>query len=285
MFSRISKAIKWIGEHFKGLLFLLIVALIFIPKGSTTSQIANLQEIKLFGTISDANEILKEIESAKKNPKIKGVLLNVNSGGGSVPPSIEISYAIRELAKKKPVVAYASGTMASGSYYSSIYATKIVANPGSIIGSIGVILQSANIKELLDKIGVKPQTVKQGLYKEAGTPTRKWSNAEREELEQLTKDTYELFISDVAKARGLDLNSSDKFANAHIFSPIRAKKIGLIDEIGVMSIAKKDLIELSKVKKPIWREKPKLEKFLDSFKEKSTLLIENSIFGLRSSIF
>ncbi len=206
MFNAIGKTIKWIGQHFMGMLFLLIAFVVLMPTSTTQLIPANLQEIKLVGPIMDADAILKEIETAQKDSSIKGILLNVNSPGGAVPPSIEIAYAIKELKKHKPVVAYASGIMASGSYYASIYANTIIANPGSIVGSIGVIMESANIEELMNTIGVKTQIVKQGTYKEAGTPTREWTPEERAELETLTKDTYELFIHDVAKARGLDIN-------------------------------------------------------------------------------
>jgi len=208
MFSAIGKAIKWIGQHFMGMLFLLIAFVVLMPTSTTDLRPANLQEIQLVGPIMNADAILKEIEDIQKDPKIKGVLLNVNSPGGAVPPSIEIAYAIKALKEHKPVVAYASGIMASGSYYASIYANTIIANPGSIVGSIGVIMESANIEELMDTIGVKTQIVKQGTYKEAGTPTREWTAEERAELERLTKDTYELFINDVANARGLDINDS-----------------------------------------------------------------------------
>ncbi|OQX75729.1 MAG: endopeptidase IV, partial [Epsilonproteobacteria bacterium 4484_65] len=115
MFSTIGKTIKWIGQHFMGMLFLLIVLVVFMPKSETTLNPANLQEIELLGPIMSADLVIKEIEKAQKNPKIKGVLLNVNSPGGAVPPSIEIAYAIKELKKHKPVIAYASGIMASGS--------------------------------------------------------------------------------------------------------------------------------------------------------------------------
>jgi len=282
MFSRLSKAIKWIGDHFKGLLFLLIVSLLLIPTPKEQLLPPNLQEIQLFGAITDAAAILKTIEEAQKDPNIKGVLLNVNSPGGSVPPSIEISYAIANLAKAKPVVAYASGVMASGSYYSSIYANKIIANPGAIVGSIGVIMQSANIKELLDKIGIKPQIVKEGLYKEAGTPTREWTKSEREELKRLTSDTYKLFVSDVAKARGLDINNSDEYANAHIFSAQRAKEVGLIDEVGIISQAKSQLATLAKVKTPRWKQKDKLEKFIDKLTQKTLTHIQAFGYGLKA---
>ena len=285
MFKALGKTIKWIGDHFKGMLFLLIALVVFMPDSSTPLETANLQEIKLTGPIMSADKILKEIEEAQKDKHIKGVLLNVNSPGGAVPPSIEIAYAIKELQTHKPVIAYASGIMASGSYYSSIYAKKIIANPGSIVGSIGVIMESADISKLMDTVGVKTQVVKQGTYKEAGTPTRQWTDAERAELETLTKDTYDLFVSDVATARGLDVSAAKDYADAHIFSAKRAKEAGLIDDIGVKSNATTLLMEESNVTKVVWKKKDKFESFMDKLESKSILQIQNYFYGLKSSLF
>jgi len=282
MFSTIGKIIKWIGEHFKGMLFLLIVLIVFMPKSNTSLTKANLQEIALTGPIMTADKIVKEIEKAQKDRHIKGVLLNVNSPGGAVPPSIEIAYAIRELQKHKPVIAYASGIMASGSYYSSIYAQKIIANPGSIVGSIGVIMQSANIKKLMDTIGVKTQIVKQGTFKEAGTLTREWTKEERNELEILTKDTYDLFVKDVAIARGLKISNAKSYADAHIFSSRRAKEVGLIDEIGVKSQAKTILMKEANVTKAVWKEKDKFESFMDKLEGKTILKVQSYFYGLKA---
>jgi len=285
MFTSISKVIKWIGQHFLGMLFLLIAFVVFMPTDSTQLTPPNLQEIQLTGAIVDAQDILKEIEEAQRTPSIKGVLLNVNSPGGSVPPSIEIAYAIKELNKHKPVVAYASGIMASGSYYASIYAHTIIANPGSIVGSIGVIMESANIETLMQTIGVKTQIVKQGTFKEAGTPTREWTQQEREELERLTRDTYTLFVSNVATARGLKVADANAYADAHIFSALRAKKAGLIDSIGIKADAKQQLMKLSNIQKPQWKEKDKLESFMDKFTTQGTLSIQNYFYGLKASLF
>lgn len=284
MFSALGKIIKWIGQHFLGMLFLLIVVLVFMPTSSTELKPANLQEIKLAGPILDADVILKEIEAAQKDTKIKGVLLNINSPGGSVPPSIEIAYAVKALKADKPVVVYASGIMASGSYYSAIYANRIIANPGSIVGSIGVIMESANIEELMETIGIETQIVKQGRYKEAGTPTRKWTAEEREELETLTKDTYDLFVKDVAEARGLEIKDADSYADAHIFSAQRAKDAGLIDSVGVKSEAKAALEKLAKVTDPVWKEKDKLESFMEQFAAEGVLQLQNYFYGLKASL-
>jgi len=284
MFKTLSNTIKWIGDHFKGLLFLLILLLIFMPTSESKLKPANLQEIKLTGPITDADKVLKEINKAQKDDDIKGILFNVNSPGGAVPPSIEICYAIKELKKHKPVIAYASGIIASGSYYASIYANKIIANPGSIVGSIGVIMESPNLKHLMEKIGIGTQVVKEGTYKQAGTPFRKWTPKEREELEQLTKDTYELFVSDVAKARGLDVNNSKAYADAHIFSSKRAKEVGLIDEVATKSSAKMQIAELAKVKEPVWKEKDKFESFIESLSTESLLKLQSYFYGLRSTL-
>jgi len=284
MFKRFGAMLKWIGDHFKGMLFLLLLLVLFFPKPKTGLTSANLQEIKLSGAIMDADNILREIDEAKQDDAIKGVLLTVNSPGGAVPPSIEISYAIRELGKEKPVIAYAGGIMASGSYYASVYAHKIIANPGSIVGSIGVIMESPNLHALMEKIGIETQVVKEGEYKEAGTPTRAWTSKEREELERLTKDTYMLFVSDVAKARGLDINQSAAYANAHIFSSRRAKEAGLIDEVATKSRAKKEIALLAKVKKPVWKKKDKLESFMEELGSKSILKLQSYFYGLKASL-
>ena len=284
MFKTLGNIVKWIGQHFMGMIFLLIAFVVLMPTSTAQLTPANLQEIKLVGPIMDADAILKEIETAQKDSSIKGVLFNVNSPGGAVPPSIEIAYAITELKKHKPVVAYASGIMASGSYYASIYANTIIANPGSIVGSIGVIMESANIEELMNTIGVKTQIVKQGTYKEAGTPTREWTPEERAELETLTKDTYELFVKDVAKARGLDISESKEYADAHIFSAARAKSAGLIDRVGVISQAKAEVQKLAKVKKPSWKEKDKLETFMEQISTKGMMQLQSYFYGLKSSI-
>ena len=263
LFLPITAPITFIQNHFKATL--LVVILIFAYNNSDTSTIeeANLQQINLTGAIMDPSVILEEIEKAKTSENIKGVLLVVNSPGGAVAPSVEIAYAIKELNDIKPVIAYASGIMASGSYYSSIWASKILANPGSMIGSIGVIMQSVDASELLAKIGVKTQTVKVGKYKELGTPSRKWNELETKELNKVINSTYDMFVSDVANARGLKVEDKAKYADAHIFTAIQAKEVSLVDEVTTISHAKALVIKEAKVEKAVWNKKDKMEKFME----------------------
>jgi len=268
LFSPIVATIKFFSEHFKGLLFLLILILIFGSSNKNVHQKHNLERINLTGTILDVNEVLKKIDKARQNKNVKGVLLVVNSPGGAVAPSIELSYAIKRLKQEKPVVVYASGIMASGSYYASIWANEIVANPGSMVGSIGVIIQGANFKELMDKIGVKTQVVKAGKFKQVGTADREWLPYEKKELQKIIYDTYDMFVRDVANARNLKVDEKTKWADAHIFTARQSKEVGLIDKVGVFYDAQEELIKLSKVSKPIWNKEDELDKFLKKFEAK-----------------
>jgi protease-4 len=144
-------------------------------------------------------------------------------------------------------------------------------------------MESANVEELMDTIGVKTQIVKEGTYKEAGTPTREWTPEERAELERLTKDTYELFITDVANARGLDIKHAKNYADAHIFSAKRAKDAGLIDRVGVKSQAKSEVEKLANIVNPVWKEKDKLESFMEQFANKGMMHLQNYFYGLKAS--
>ena len=262
LFLPITLPMKFIQEHFKAMIFLLILFVLFAPQSEQDLTPNNLQEINLVGPIMDATDIVALIDEATDNENIKGVLLSVNSPGGAVAPSIEIAYAIKRLKEKKPVVAYAKGTIASGSYYASIWADEIIANPGSMVGSIGVIMQGADLSGVMEKIGIKTQSVKAGKYKQIGTTDRPWADFEVNELNKVIQDTYNMFSQDVADARGLDIKKRDMFANAHIFTAGQAKEIGLVDTLGVEYDAKARVTELSGVITPVWNREDKFDKFI-----------------------
>ena len=262
LFSLIATTIGFFQNNFKGMLFVLILFLIFAPKSEKDMQQNNLQQINLSGAIVDVSEVLQKINKATNNNHIKGVLFVVDSPGGAVAPSVELSYAIKRLRTKKPVVVYAKGTIASGSYYASIWANKIVANPGAMVGSIGVIIEGADVSGLMKKIGIKTQTVQAGKYKKIGTPDREWKGYERAELNKVIQGTYDMFTKDVSMARGLKYKDRDTYANAHIFTASQAKKVGLIDSVGVSYDAKNMLIKMSEIKKPIWNKEDQLDKLM-----------------------
>ncbi|WP_310439585.1 signal peptide peptidase SppA [Sulfuricurvum sp.] len=261
----LASGLKFIQEHFKATLLVLFVIWLLLPSGDEGMTSHNLQKISLTGPILDATPIVEQIDKAGENPDIKGVLFSIDSPGGAVAPSVEIAYAIKRLTESKPVVVYAAGIMASGGYYSAIWGNEIIANPGSMIGSIGVIMQGADISELMEKVGVKTQVVHAGTYKQVGTFDRKWSDIERAELDKVIGGTYAMFVSDVARARKINPSLSSEFADAHIFTAAQAKKVGLVDSIGVEYDAKKRVETLAKVSEPIWNKEDPMDRFFKRF--------------------
>lgn len=286
LFLPVIAILDFITKYFKTIVFLTIIYFITVDTTENladNNSLANLQKIELTGPIMDVTKTLEEIENAKKDKNIKGILFVVNSPGGAVAPSVELAYAIKELKEIKPVVVYASGVIASGSYYASIWADKIIANPGSMVGSIGVIMQGVNTEELMQKIGISTQTVKAGKYKESGTPTRKWFDYEEKQLQSVIDDTYQMFISDVASARNLDVKNHTLFADAKIFTSKQAKEVGLVDEVATLSYAQDNLISLSKVENPIWKKEDKFDKFMDKLiNEAVSNITMNFMSGLKA---
>ena len=286
LFSPIIAILDFITKYFKTIVFLTIVYFVVFDSNETLvedNSFANLQKIELEGPILDVNKTLEELEKAKKDKNIKGVLFVVNSPGGAVAPSVELAYAIKELKEIKPVVVYASGVIASGSYYASIWANQIVANPGSVVGSIGVIMQGVNAEDLMEKIGISTQTVKAGKYKESGTPTRKWTEFEEKQLQNVIDDTYNMFITDVATARNLDVKNHTSFADAKIFTSKQAKEVGLVDEVATLTFAQNSLITLAKVENPVWKKEDKFDKFLDRLVTETVSNISmNFVSGLKA---
>ena len=284
LFSPIIAILDFITKYFKTIVFLTIMYFIVFDSNENLKEntsLANLQKIELSGPILDVKKTLEDIEKARTNKNIKGILFVVDSPGGAVAPSVELAYAIKELKQIKPVVVYASGVIASGSYYASIWADKIIANPGSIVGSIGVIMQGVNAEELMEKIGVSTQTVKAGKFKESGTPTRKWFDYEEKQLQAVIDDTYNMFITNVSNARNLDVKNHTIFADAKIFTSKQAKEVGLVDEVATIFYAQNLLKDLAKVENPVWQKEDKFEKFMDKLVSEAvsqvTMMFGNSL--------
>lgn len=276
-FNFFGKIIRFINTYFKTFVFLFIVFLILVPNSTSKSNFANLERIDLKGEIFDSSKVLERIINAKNDDNIKGVLFVIDSPGGSFAPSMELALAIKNLKEKKPVVVYASGTMASGSYLAGVGANKILANPASFIGSIGVIMQGVDISELVNTLGIKEQSLQAGEFKSAGTFTRAWTAEEKKYLQNLINQSYDLFTSYVAKERGLNLDQKDTWANARVFLAKEAKDLKLIDELSDYENAKKELEHLAGIKNPIWKEEDKLDRFLDKLSISSSNFISKTI--------
>lgn len=279
IFTPIIAVLECITKYFKAFVFILIVIILLISINPPAQQ-PNLAKIQLKGMILDSSMLRAQIDELHQYPSLKGVLLVVNSPGGAVGASVEISDLIKELAEKFPVVVHTEGVMASGAYYASIGASKIYANRGALIGSIGVIFSGANIKPLLDKIGYEPQTITAGEYKEIGTYYRDWSAKERTFIQNLIKEEYDTFITDVANARKLDLANAQQFAEGKIFNATKAKELGLIDDILSRNQAIAQLKILSGVEKEEWLEKSSWQSYIDSALESSLGSVFSALFGV-----
>jgi protease-4 len=193
------------------------------------------------GAIDDSRPPLSELKRFKEAPWIKAVVVRIDSPGGAVAPTQEIFEEIRKVKAKKPVIASMGGMATSGGYYIASACDKIVANPGTLTGSIGVIMQLANVEELMRKVGVKGYNVKSGPNKDIGSPFQELSAEGRAILQSLVDNVHSQFVSAVAKARDMDEAVVRKLSDGRIYSGAQAKDLGLVDEFGTLE----DAIELA----------------------------------------
>lgn len=190
--------------------------------------------ITVDGVILDSKEVIEQLEKYRTNPSVKAIVLRINSPGGGVAPSQEIHEEILKTRQtdKKPIVSSMGSVAASGGYYIASATDLIVANPGSITGSIGVVLQVPNISGLMQKIGVKSVVVKSGLHKDLASPTREMTDAERQILQGMLDDVHGQFIDAVATGRRIDRKKVETMADGRIFSGREAQSLGLVDQLG-----------------------------------------------------
>ncbi len=200
--------------------------------------------VSLEGTIKKIQPILDRLDSYEERDDIKALLLDINSPGGLVGPSQELSSAVADFGgDKKPVIAFIRSTGASGAYYVASSADTIVVNPGSLVGSIGVIMKFVSAKELVEKVGLDYQVVKSGEYKDLGSPFQKMSDDEQKILKNLVMDVYEQFINHVADSREeLSLSAVKKIADGRVFTGRQSRQKGLVDLTG----GRKKAIEVAK---------------------------------------
>ncbi|MBI5643942.1 MAG: signal peptide peptidase SppA [Deltaproteobacteria bacterium] len=227
-----------------GALFLVITALsvvIAIFTGGSFSSRDKVAVIELEGIITDPAEAIQQFQELEDRDDVKAVVLRIDSPGGAVGPSQEIHSEIIKFRKKKKVVASLGTIAASGGYYAAAATDKIVANPGTITGSIGVIVEFFNAEELLSKLGLKGYVVKSGKYKDVGSPLRKMEAEERALLQSVIDDVNGQFIKAVADGRNMKVEDVAKIADGRIFSGAQARERGLVDELGGL----RDAIDIS----------------------------------------
>jgi protease-4 len=227
----------WVGL---GVIVLLLViffsALLFI--GRMTEQRSpftfgdKIAIVEIKGIITQSTEIIEEMRQYADDETVKAVILRIDSPGGGVGPSQEIHREVVKLKTKKKVLASMGSVAASGGYYIACASDLIVANPGTITGSIGVVMEFTNLEELLKKIGVKGVVLKGGEHKDIGSPFREMTPGEKRIMQDVIDNVHQQFIKAVAEGRKMEQAKVVPVADGRIFTGEQAKQFGLVDEMG-----------------------------------------------------
>ncbi len=208
--------------------------------------------IKVKGAIIESDRVVEKIQRAKEDQSVKALVLRVDSPGGSVGASQEIYRALEDFKTSgKPLVVSMGNVAASGGYYISTPADLIFANPGTITGSIGVIVQHTEIKDLLEKLGIKTTAIKTGKFKDTLSPFRGLSEEEKAYIEATIKDAYEQFLKAILSYRSKKISEEKlrSVADGRIFTGREARELGLVDELGNLQDAINKAKEMAGVPK------------------------------------
>jgi len=234
---------KWLwillglGGFFFLFAFVALIAIgsLFSDKELSVANGVGLVEVK--GLIIDPQETVKQLKDFAKDDKVKAVVLRIDSPGGVVGPSQEIWSAVKKLKEKKQVIVSMGSVAASGGYYIAAPANLIYANPGTITGSIGVLMKFSNLEGLMNKVGMKAFTLKTGKFKDVGSPSRSMSDEERAMLQSVIESTHSQFVRAVAEGRKLPEAQVRAIADGRIFSGEQAMANKLVDRLGTMQDA------------------------------------------------
>lgn len=188
--------------------------------------------LRVEGPIIDVRWYLDQVRDLKKDDGIKGVVLRIDSPGGAVAPTQELYTEIIALSEVKPVVTSMGTVAASGGYYLSCATDWIVSNPGTITGSVGVIMELANFEELFQKIGVSSRTIKSGKFKDTGNPMRPMTEEEQRLLQDMIMDTYDQFVEAVLNGRPVEEDKVRPYLDGRVLTGRQAHNLGLVDELG-----------------------------------------------------
>jgi protease-4 len=227
-------------------LLLLMVANALLPDLDLSGE-DRVAVIRVEGVILDAQQTVGELKKFGESPSVKAIVLRIDSPGGGVVPSQEIHDAVKRIRAKhnKTVVASMGTVAASGGYYIAAATDRIMANPGTLTGSIGVIMELANVEGLLKKIGVESVVVKSGEHKDIGSPFRQMNEEDRRILQTVMDDVHAQFIEAVAEGRSLKVSDVQPLADGRIFTGRQAKSEKLVDELGDLDDAIKLAAELA----------------------------------------
>jgi protease-4 len=221
-----------------------ILSLIGGSLGGKSSRLAfgdKIAIVEVKGVIAQSSGVIEELQQYVDDKDVKAIILRIDSPGGGVGPSQEIYREVMKIRPKKKVVTSMGSVAASGGYYIASASDLIVANPGTITGSIGVIMQFSNFEELLKKIGIKGVVLKSGEHKDIGSPFREMTPEEKRIMQEVLDNVHQQFIQAVADGRKLDRAKVAEIADGRILTGEQAKNLGLVDQMGNLQ----DAIEIT----------------------------------------
>ncbi len=259
---------KTAGKGFKIFIGFLLVGIFFELLtiigllGDEINPHGDIAIVDVLGPIEGSRETVRTLKKFSKQEDVKAIVLRVDSPGGVVGASQEIHDAVKEANQKKPLVVSMGNVAASGGYYVSAPARKIVATPGTITGSLGVIAQYFMVGELLKKAHLQWEVIKAGKVKDIGSPFRKMTDEERKILSHMTEDIHEQFIEAVATGRKMKVDDVRNLADGRVVSGRQAQKLGLVDELGGLERAIEIAAKLGNVQgepKVIYPEKERFQ--------------------------
>ena len=228
----------------KKLLFLALILLALVGISSITSEWVQqgtknrIGIVDITGLITDCQYIINQVKKFRQDKRIRGIILRIDSPGGAVGPSQEIyDEVLKTRESGKTIYASMGALAASGGYYIASAAEKIFANPGTLTGSIGVIMVFSNAKGLMEKIGLQPEIVKAGEYKDIGSPARAMTQKERNLLQSVVTDVHQQFIEAVASGRDISVAEVTKIADGRILTGRQAYSLNLVDQIGGLQVS------------------------------------------------
>jgi protease-4 len=243
--------------------------------------------VELEGLIAETDDLVRELRQHRDNPSVRAVVIRINSPGGVVGPTQEVYEALLRLRNAgKPVVASLGAVAASGGYYAAVAADQIYANPGTLTGSIGVIMQMANVDALLKKVGVDFVVVKAGQFKDIGNPARPMTPEERRVVQALLEDVHGQFIEAVAKGRKLDRSTVVQFADGRVFSGTQALALKMVDALGDLEDAVNAAAKLANLPTPAPVERPRRKfSIIDLVRNELGLAVPGALLPTRLPMF
>ncbi|QPJ64514.1 MAG: signal peptide peptidase SppA [Candidatus Nitrohelix vancouverensis] len=221
-------------KFFLGTLLVALLVIVGIRINSTDfSNRPKIAIVDVAGVITQSDNVVRQLSTYRLDNSVRGVILRIDSPGGAVAPSQEIYDEVMKLRDANKLVYASMGNLAaSGGYYVASATHRIIANPGSLTGSIGVIMAFSNVEELIQKIGVRPEVIKSGEFKDSGSPVRPMTDTERKYLDRVVKDVHAQFVDAIVQARGMPEDKVRELADGRIFTGRQALKLNLVDELG-----------------------------------------------------